>query len=199
MNYSICSFLVMIAFVCTSCASSSTTDDNNADTAPDSATHNVSIDTIHQSDLSVNLEVELNKLRAVADWKIADFIVSPQYKTSESVSRTIKHHVEDMKNVKNPFVATYKGCDMGDYFHLIFEDSAGKSYDFGFGNNQFGDYVLCNNDITDNPKYLGKSFVIYWNWEISKFPCCDGENDWVEAYMPSITKLELGESNTDKK
>ena len=85
------------------------------------------------------------------------------------------------------------GCDVFDYFHLNFQDDKGTEYDFGFGNNQLGDYTLCNEDITDNKKYLGKTFLLYWNWEISRFPCCEGEYNTVEAYLPSITKLELQE------
>lgn len=191
MKYQVVSLLFMIAFACCSCGDSSTGDDTNADPSPDSVVNNVSIDTTHQSDTAVNTDSV--GLRAVGDWKTADFIVTEKYKSSESVKRTIEWEVEEWKNVKSPLVAVYKGCDMGDYFHLNFEDSNGKSYDFGFGNNQFGEYTLCDKDINDNPKYTGKQFLVYWNWEISSFPCCNGDYDLVEAYLPSITKLELKE------
>lgn len=188
MNSSIGSFLVVISFVCASCTNSATNDDNNVESTPDSVANVMSVDTTHQGDTAVSNESEL---RAIDDWKIADFIITEKYKSSEAVRRTIENEVQQWKNVKSPFVATYTGCDMGDYFHLNFEDSTGKAYDFGFGNNQFGAYALFDKDLIDNPKYIGKSFVICWNWEISSFPCCDGEYDLVEAYMPSITGLEL--------
>lgn len=81
---------------------------------------------------------------------------------------------------------------MGDYFHLNFEDVNGKTYDFGFGDNNLGEFVLCNEpQFETNHKYLNRTFRIYWNWKITKFPCCDGDYEIVEAYIPSITKLEL--------
>jgi len=103
------------------------------------------------------------------------------------------------KNVANPLIAVYKGNDFGDYHHIEFEDSNRKSYDFGFGNNDFGDIWLYSNDeqMNDNPQYLDKSFKMFWEWKISSFPCCSGEYEIVEAYIPSI--IELIETKTNKK
>lgn len=188
MKYSVRFLLLLLVCLHTSCADSPAEIDF-ADTIPDTTTNT---DTLRsQSDTLAKNSLEV--LRDVSNWKTADFIINEKDKSSASVRSTIENEIEQWKNVENPFTATYKGCDMGDYFHLIFEDQYGKTFDFGFGNNHFGEYDLCSKDITDNPKYLGKSFVIYWNWEISSFPCCDGEYDLVEAYMPSITKLELKE------
>ena len=91
----------------------------------------------------------------------------------------------------NPFVSTYLGNDFGDYHHIEFKDDKGKKYDFGSGNNNYGEIELFDKELDDNPKYIGKSFKIYWDWEISSFPCCSGEYDLVEAYLPSIKKIEL--------
>lgn len=141
-----------------------------------------------------------NELLSVTDWKIEDFIINKKDKKSEAVRRMIEYEKEQFENVKNPFVATYQGCDFGDYFHLNFEDLNGTNYDFGYGENDFGAYELYEGEMyNDNPNYLGKSFTIYWTWKIVSFPCCDGEYDLVEAYMPSITKLELVEETSDKK
>ena len=140
----------------------------------------------------------LNKyevLISVQDWKIDDFIIQAKYKKSESVRRLIEHEKEEWKNVKSPIIANFQRSDFGDYFHLIFKDANGIEYDFGFGMNNFGEYKLYDEPYyNDNPKFLGKTFKVYWNWKITTFPCCDGEYDPVEAYLPSITNLELIET-----
>jgi hypothetical protein len=136
---------------------------------------------------------------SVEGWKNADFIISAKHKNSEGVLRTIANTRAEWKDVPNPFIAVYRGCDFADYFHLTFEDNKGKTYDFGFGNNNFGTYTLFDSEqCNDNKKYLNKSFRIFWNWTPSSFPCCDGEYEKVEAYMPSITKLEITESAITK-
>ncbi len=119
-------------------------------------------------------------------------IKCPENLISE-LKQFIKFQKEEWKNVKNPFIATYKGNDFGDYHHINFEDVNNKSYDFGHGNNYFGSFLLFFNDkhLNDNPKYLEKQFKIFWKWKISSFPCCSGDYKSVEAYLPSITKLEL--------
>lgn len=132
------------------------------------------------------------EVQSVKEWKTDDFIVKEKDRSSEALRRTIEYEREQWKAVTNPFVATYRGCDIGDYFHLNFEDRTGKNYDFGFGSNNYGDYMLFTPlNYMDNPEYLGKSFRIYWSWKVSTFPCCDGEYDMVEAWLPSITRLEL--------
>lgn len=130
--------------------------------------------------------------QSIKNWSTVDFIISEKYKSSTSLRNLIEYTREEWKNVPSPFKAVYTGCYIGDYFHLNLEDARGKSYDFGFGNNNYGDILLFDTIAYDsNRKYLRKSFLIHWSWKISKFPCCDGEYDNVEAYYPSITKLEL--------
>ncbi len=138
------------------------------------------------------LEQKNEELISVLDWKIDDFIVKKKDRSSAALRAQIEYTKEQWKDVKSPFVATYKGCDFGDYFHLIFEDAKGNNYDFGFGENKYEPYKLFDEtDFADNPKYLNKTFKIYWNWKITSFPCCEGEYELVEAYLPSITKLAL--------
>lgn len=141
-----------------------------------------------------------NEVISVKGWTIDDFIINDKDKKSKAVRSTIEYKREEWENVKNPIVATFKGCDFGDYFHLNFEDANGKNYDFGFGNNNYGEYLLFDKtDYNDNPEYLGKTFKICWNWKITSFPCCDGDYEKVEAYLPSITKLELIETTASEK
>lgn len=187
--------LFIVVLLCNSCNDTP----GKADQVPDSpfsdSVASVEVDTLQPQDTVMKRDSTDDALLDVSNWKTEDFIVSKQYKTSAVVQSTVKYVIGQVKNVSSPFVATYKGCDVGDYFHLNFEDSKGKRYDFGYGNNHFGEYMLYDSiDITDNPKYLGKTFLIYWNWEVSSFPCCDGEYDLVEAYVPSITRLELADN-----
>lgn len=138
------------------------------------------------------LEQKTEELINVSNWKIDDFIVKKKDRSSTALRAQIEYIKEQWKDVKSPLVATYQGCDFGDYFHLIFEDAKGNNYDFGFGENEYEPYKLFDEtDYADNPKYLNKTFKIYWNWKITSFPCCEGEYELVEAYLPSITKLEL--------
>ncbi len=130
----------------------------------------------------------------VKDWKTEDFIVSTESDLySQDLMSDIAYYREQWSTVKSPFKATYMGNEFGDYFHIIFEDSNQNAYDFGFGNNEFGKYQLFEDgdDYTDNPVYLKKEFLVHWQWKVSTFPCCSGEFHKVEAYLPSITKLEL--------
>lgn len=151
-------------------------------------------------DTTFHNETSNDVLLSVDDWNLDDFIVNKEDRSSESLKRTIDYEREEWKGVKSPFIATYRGCDFGDYFHLTFEDAHGKIYDFGFGENNYGEYELFDNgDYTDNPAYLNKPFNVYWNWVVSSFPCCDGEYEMVEAYLPSITKLELIDAASTKK
>lgn len=120
-------------------------------------------------------------------------IISCPENYKEALKQYLEHEREQWKDVLNPFVATYTGNDFGDYHQINFKDSDGKSYDFGFGNNDFGDTQLYYEDenMYDNPRYFGKSLEIFWEWKRSTFPCCEGERKLVEAYLPSITKIEL--------
>ncbi len=110
---------------------------------------------------------------------------------------------EMWKDVPNPFIATYNGNMFGDYFHIEFEDSDGNYYDFGDGNNYFGDYPLYHGteQYDENLSCLGKEFIVTWEWKMSEFPCCEGEYNLTRAKRPSITGLELSDKQKaiDKK
>ncbi len=98
---------------------------------------------------------------------------------------------EEWKSVPNPLIAKLSTVEMGDYFHLIFEDASGKALDFGNGDNDLGDLVLYDEkEMTANPKMLGKSFSITWEWKRASFYCCEGEMNSVTAKVPTITKIE---------
>jgi len=127
----------------------------------------------------------------VSNWKPQDFILDKKDKSNQSLINLMMYKQDEWQQVKNPFVATYKGCDFGDYFHLNFEDENGTIYDFGFGANDLGEFELYDEiDFEDNKKYMNKKFVVHWNWVIATFPCCDGEYEQVQAYTPSIVLLE---------
>lgn len=192
-------FLFILFVSCNNPSTESNKSDSNNETKEDR--NKAKTDTIQnlseaKTDSILNEKTENEELISVQQWKTEDFIVSKQFKSSATVKRNIEYTREDWKNVKSPFIATFQGTDIGDYFHLTFEDAKGKIYDFGFGENQLGDYELYKEPDDPNPKYLGKTFKIYWNWKVTTFPCCDGEYDQVEAYLPAITRLELVESGT---
>jgi hypothetical protein len=130
----------------------------------------------------------------VKDWENEDFVISCEkdYYRKELIN-DMAYYRGEWKNIKSPFIATYKGVQSGDYFHLIFEGDNDYTYDFGFGNNDLGPYELYEDfgHYNDNPKYLDQQFKVYWEWVISDFPCCSGDYYQAEAYMPSIVKLEL--------
>lgn len=48
----------------------------------------------------------------------------------------------EWENTPNTLILIYKGNDIGDYFHLNFEDESGNNYDFGSGENNYSDYQL---------------------------------------------------------
>jgi len=127
----------------------------------------------------------------VSQWNIDNFIIECPKKYRVALKQYIEYKREQWKNVPNPFIAIYKGNNIGDYHHINFKDSKGKIYDFGFGRNDFEHISLFNKELNDNPKYLGKSFKIFWDWKISSFPCCSGEYEILKAYHPSILKLEI--------
>lgn len=105
----------------------------------------------------------------------------------------IKYLKKKWENTPNPIIVQYLGNDIGDYFHLNFKSKNEEYFDFGVGANEFGKYSLYTDSghYEDNPKYVNQWFRIYWEWKISKFPCCSGEYNWVKAYQPSIISLEL--------
>ncbi len=188
------SLLLIILVFSIACQNNENQDQKTEETAP------VSVEKKTDSSDSVSeiltdsaaLEQKIEELINVSNWKIDDFIVKKKDRSSAALRAQIEYTKEQWENVNSPLIATYLGCDFGDYFHLVFEDTKGNNYDFGFGENKYEPYKLFDEtDYADNPKYLNKTFKIYWNWKITSFPCCEGEYNSVEAYLPSITKLEL--------
>ncbi|AUP79466.1 SH3 domain-containing protein [Flavivirga eckloniae] len=131
----------------------------------------------------------------INEWSINDFIVEYPKNYETEVKSNIEYERGQWKGVPNPFIATYRGNYIGDYHHIDFEDSDGRIYDFGFGQNDFGSISLFDKkELNDSPEYLGKSFKIFWEWKMSSFPCCSGDYETVKAYLPSIVKLEILEN-----
>lgn len=212
MNSTIYICLILVLATCVSCNNSSNENDEKSlsisspsvdscnnkendtilDTLPTQKVIEENSDSLINHNNIAKKEIERN----VSDWSIDDFIITCSEYYKDELRLTIKYEKEDWDGVKNPFVATYEGNDFGDYHHIEFEDANEKRYDFGFGNNDYGDILLFYDDdqLSDNPKYLGKSFMVYWDWKASSFPCCSGDYELVEAYSPSITKLELIEN-----
>jgi hypothetical protein len=98
---------------------------------------------------------------------------------------------EEMKDVPNPFIATYLGSEWGDYFYFSFEDASGKYHDFGDGKNELGNLAFGENDNESNSDLVGKEFIITWEWKISHFACCEGSMESHEGQIPGITGIEL--------
>ncbi len=147
-----------------------------------------------------NVIIKNEGKKVSTNWTIDDYILKCPKNSTSDLKQFIEYEIEQYKNVSNPIIAIYKGNTFGDYHHIEFEDANGKRYDFGFGDNDFGNIKLYFDDdqLTDNPKYLGKSFKVFWDWKISTFPCCSGEYKLVEAYTPSIIKLELIKTSANK-
>ena len=111
---------------------------------------------------------------------------------NEALDRQIEAVKEQFKDVPNPAELYFQGFDFGDYPHIIFTDGKEGYYDFGDGNNSFGEYEAgIMSDETS--EYEGKKFKVYWDWKVSSFSCCEGNMGAVTAKVPSITKLELME------
>ena len=96
---------------------------------------------------------------------------------------------ENMKNVSNPIIATYLGSEIGDYFYFPFTGVDGKYFDFGNGNNNYGDIPFGENDLEMNSELIGKKFTIYWGWNLAEFYCCEGRMDIYKADFPSILSI----------
>lgn len=128
-----------------------------------------------------------------SNWKVDSLIIECPEGYREALIQDLQYTQDHWRGTENPMTATFTGVDFGDYFHIDFEDSTGKSFDFGFGNNDFGKYELIDDtdQMIENKEYFNKQFKIYWEWKISEFPCCSGEYELVKAYQPSIVGLEL--------
>lgn len=130
---------------------------------------------------------------------VEDYIISCPLAYMDELIQQIQYEIDEWKDVPNPLVAKYVGSEIGDYYHILFEDAKGKSYDFGFGNNDFSAYpTLEHVESSEDLEFVGKEFNIFWDWKVSSFPCCSGEYEIVEAYIPTITGLELAKPNKRK-
>lgn len=206
-------FQLLIAILICSCNNSSTENNDHSfqiETSDTSVINNPNGDSINDFQKIHNVAKENNdsiitpmhsikvndkvlKRNSIDNWSIDDFIIKCPESYKGELKSDIEYVKEQWKNVETPIIVFYRGNDFGDYFHLNFEDENGKKYDFGFGNNSYGEYVLFENSghYEDVAKYLDKKFKVHWDWRASSFPCCSGEYEVVEAYLPSITKLEL--------
>lgn len=129
----------------------------------------------------------------IKDWAPKDLIIEAPKYYIEELTGMFEYEKENWGDVKSPIEAYYRGNDIGDYFHLNFEDDKERIYDFGFGNNKTSEYELYFDDgsWSDNRKLLNKKFLIYWSWSISSFPCCSGDYEMIKTYYPSIDSLVL--------
>lgn len=104
---------------------------------------------------------------------------------------------EEWREVPNPLFVRYRGYEIGDYHHILFEDDNGNNYDFGPGNNDFGELQSLFEDynFVYNPEDEDPLYRLFWRWKVSTFPCCSGEYELVEAYIPSVIQIELMEED----
>jgi hypothetical protein len=94
-------------------------------------------------------------------------------------------------------VAAFEGASSGDYFHLLFKDEAGSSWDFGNGKNNLAPYTDLLLPEADeegnigNMEYSGFRFEISWDSLESEYYCCEGEMNKVKGRVPTIVSLKL--------
>jgi len=144
-----------------------------------------------ENEVEVAAEKEQSLRSAIDTLTLDELIIGCPENYLDELKQDIIYQKEEWKGVSNPLEVVYKGNDIGDYQHILFEDTNGKSYDFGFGANDWGGIELFDSEYNDDPHYLGKSFRVFWEWKIASFPCCSGEYEMVKAYLPSIVKIEL--------
>lgn len=148
--------------------------------------------------LNFNCSTKIKKLENYKKEKnnVDNYIIKCSDDTEHELKQQLNNDILEWKNIKNPIIAKYIGNEILDYFHLEFKDKDGKIYDFGTGNNNYGQYELFEklDHYVDNPKYLNKKFKIFWSWKKSTFPCCSGNYNLVIAMQPSIKKIVLLEN-----
>lgn len=109
--------------------------------------------------------------------------------------------IKSFEEVENPFIATYMGSQLHDYFYFPFRGENGIYYDFAYRNNDLGsipfgefDAPYPGFDAPENTslgaKLVGRKFLIYWSYELSYVLCCDGGGDAYPARLPRIAKIE---------
>jgi len=202
MNNTIYIFL-WVFFLCFSCTSSQNKNSEQSLPVPEiSENINKIKDTIVETKTTEKLlEKESNKKiknePEANNWVIDTMIIKCPENFRDDLKRHLEFKRKQWKDVSNPFIATYKGNYFGDYPYIIFEESNGKTHDFGFGNNDlkksdFSEILLYEeSQMSDTLKYFNKSFNVFWDWKASKFYCCTGGYVVVEAYLPSLIKLEM--------
>ena len=130
----------------------------------------------------------------IENWSTEDLIITESAKSYQELQGNLNYWIDYWKNVESPSLMKYGGSELGDYFHLNFITEDGLSLDFAKGNNEYGKYSLySNDDFEPNDIYVGKTFKVLWEWKPSRFACCGGSLDLIEAYHPSITELTLVE------
>ncbi len=88
--------------------------------------------------------------------------------------------------------ATYEGCEMGDYFHLLFKDANGNDLDFGNAKNNLSEIKLYDEETFQaNPDYLHKTFELTLDSVLTEYNCCNGTMDLVKNRIPTIIKIKL--------
>ena len=195
MKNTISLFLFFTAFIsCQNASNINKVETHPIETVSDDIGSKKVEDTIVETNTIYQLPEEISPLD-VSNWSINEFIIECPNSYKEELKQYLKFERKEWKNVPNPFIADYDGNEFGDYHHIIFKGGKNKSYDFGFGSNDFGEFELFSDDeLIDNPKYVGRTFKVYWEWKAASFPCCSGEYDMVKAYLPSIVRLELVEA-----
>jgi hypothetical protein len=93
--------------------------------------------------------------------------------------------------------ATFEGASAGDYFHLLFKDEKGTTWDFGNGKNNlepYTDLILLEPDAEGNAgniEYSGMLFEVSWDSLENEYYCCDGEMNPITGRVPTIVSLKL--------
>ena len=96
----------------------------------------------------------------------------------------------DLKNSKE-LIAEYSYSEYGDLPHIIFTDENSEEWDFGYGENDFGEFDFGQMEhFETNEKLVGKKFKIYWMNKKVETYAEDGETV-IETEAPSVIKIEL--------
>lgn len=88
-------------------------------------------------------------------------------------------------------IAEYYYSEFGDLPHIVFIDMDGNEYDFGEGENEFGEFDFGqDNEFTTNEDLVGRIFKIsYANKKVRAY--AEDMETVIEVEMPSILKIEL--------
>jgi hypothetical protein len=186
MNYRYYFFFVLIAMISFSCNNPSSSH------TPDDVVSSDTIIEVEKDTTEVKAKTEFSA-KDVENWTVDDFVIKkPEDFKKEELTRVMNQTIETWATVENPLTLVYKGVEMGDYYHVSFDDQKNNAhYDFGSGDNNFEDYQIMNDFDETNPKYLDQTFKVTWAWKASYFLCCSGGMNSINAYQPSVVKMEL--------